>query len=215
MQATRTIPEAEAPGIVSLCAVRVLFSDAVVAQPGVEHLFLVEDVAAVDQDVVAHEREQLRPVGHPELFPLRDECDGIGALCSFVHRTCVMHPFVADPAAGFLHRHGVVDPNRGARLTQQVDHHQCRRFAHVVRFGLEREAPYRDGFSVQVAQCPLQFAEHKFEAIRDSLSDAVCRKYDEAETYHDGKWVMFEPTNTDEFDDYIKLLAMKRKPNRK
>ena len=55
----------------------------------------------------------------------------------------------------------------------------------------------------------------KFEAIRGSLSDAVCRKYDEAETYHDGKWVMFEPTNTDEFDDYIKLLAMKRKPNRK
>lgn len=55
----------------------------------------------------------------------------------------------------------------------------------------------------------------KFEAIRGSLSDAVCRKYDEAEIYHDGKWVMFEPVNTDEFDDYIKLLAMKRKPNRK
>lgn len=28
-------------------------------------------------------------------------------------------------------------------------------------------------------------------------------------------WVMFEPTNTDEFDDYIKMLAIKRKPNRK
>ena len=55
----------------------------------------------------------------------------------------------------------------------------------------------------------------KFEAIRGSLSDAVCRKYDEAEIYHDGKWVMFEPANTDEFDDYIKLLAIKRKPNRK
>ncbi len=55
----------------------------------------------------------------------------------------------------------------------------------------------------------------KFEDIRSTLSDDVCRQYDEAETYHDGKWVMFEPTNTSEFADYMKLLAIKRKPNRK
>lgn len=55
----------------------------------------------------------------------------------------------------------------------------------------------------------------KFEDIRSTLSAAVCRQFDEAETYHDGKWVMFKPTNTAEFDDYIKLLAIKRKPNRK
>ena len=55
----------------------------------------------------------------------------------------------------------------------------------------------------------------KFEAIRDDFSDTVCRRYDEATTYHDGKWIMFEPTNTAEFDDYMKLLAIKRKPNRK
>ena len=55
----------------------------------------------------------------------------------------------------------------------------------------------------------------KFEEIRDTLSDAVCRQYDEAKTYHDGKWVMFEPTDTAEFDDYTKMLAIKRKPNRK
>ena len=55
----------------------------------------------------------------------------------------------------------------------------------------------------------------KFEKIRDTLSDAVCRQYDEAKAYHDGKWVMFEPTDTAEFDDYIKMLAIKRKPNRK
>ena len=55
----------------------------------------------------------------------------------------------------------------------------------------------------------------KFEDIRDTLSNAVCRQYDEAKTYHDGKWVMFEPTDTVEFDDYIKMLAIKRKPNRK
>ena len=51
----------------------------------------------------------------------------------------------------------------------------------------------------------------RFEDIRHTLSDAVCRQYDEAKTYHDGKWVMFEPTNTDEFDDYMKLLGKKKK----
>lgn len=55
----------------------------------------------------------------------------------------------------------------------------------------------------------------KFEDIRDTLSTAVCRQYDEAKIYHDGKWVMFEPTNTVEFDDYLKLLSLKRRPNRK
>lgn len=55
----------------------------------------------------------------------------------------------------------------------------------------------------------------KFEDIRSTLSGNVCRQYDKAETYYDGKWVMFEPTDTAEFDDYIKLLSIKRKPNRK
>ena len=55
----------------------------------------------------------------------------------------------------------------------------------------------------------------KFEDIRGTLSEAVCRQYDEAKTYRDGKWVMFELASTAEFDDYMKLLAVKRKPNRK
>lgn len=49
----------------------------------------------------------------------------------------------------------------------------------------------------------------KVEAIRSTLSSAVCKKYDEATTYHDGKWVMFEPTDQSQFDDYMKLLAVK------
>ena len=54
----------------------------------------------------------------------------------------------------------------------------------------------------------------KVEAIRSTLSPVVYKKYKEAETYHDGKWVMFEPTDQSEFDDYRKLLAIKRRPNR-
>ena len=54
----------------------------------------------------------------------------------------------------------------------------------------------------------------KVEAIRSTLSSAVCKKYDEARTYHDGKWVMFELTDRSNFEDYMKLLAVKIKPNR-
>ena len=39
--------------------------------------------------------------------------------------------------------------------------------------------------------------------------------YDEAKTYRDGKWIMFEPTDTLMFQDFIKLLGIKRKPNKK
>ena len=54
----------------------------------------------------------------------------------------------------------------------------------------------------------------KIEDIRSTLSEPVCRRFDEAKIYHDGKWVMFEPIDTSEFDDYMKLLA-KKKPNRR
>ena len=54
----------------------------------------------------------------------------------------------------------------------------------------------------------------KVEVLRNTLSPAVCKKFDEAETYHDGKWVMFEPADKFEFDDNLKLLAVKRRPNR-
>lgn len=55
----------------------------------------------------------------------------------------------------------------------------------------------------------------KFEAERDNYSEEVQRIYEETKTYHDGKWLMFEPTDTALFDDFIKLLGIKRKPNRK
>lgn len=55
----------------------------------------------------------------------------------------------------------------------------------------------------------------KFEAERNNYSEQVQKIYDEAQTYHDGKWVMFEPTDTSMFHDLIKVLGIKRKPNRK
>ena len=55
----------------------------------------------------------------------------------------------------------------------------------------------------------------KFEADRQNYSGEVQRVYDEATTYHDGKWVMFPLEDSSMFDDFTRLLAIKRKPNAK
>ena len=55
----------------------------------------------------------------------------------------------------------------------------------------------------------------EFEKDRENYSKEVQRIYDETQTYHDGKWMMFEPVDTSLFDDFIRLLRIKRKPNRK
>ncbi|MDE5897306.1 MAG: DUF3788 domain-containing protein [Clostridia bacterium] len=55
----------------------------------------------------------------------------------------------------------------------------------------------------------------KFEADKETYSKEVQKIYDNTHTYHDGKWIMFEPTDTSLFHDFIRLLSVKRKPNRK
>ncbi len=55
----------------------------------------------------------------------------------------------------------------------------------------------------------------KFEAARNNYSEFVQKIYDETKTYHDGKWLMFEPIDTSLFGDFVQILAIKRKPNRK
>lgn len=54
----------------------------------------------------------------------------------------------------------------------------------------------------------------KFEADRENYGEEVQEIYDKAQTYHDGKWIMFELADTSLFNDFIKLLSIKRKPNR-
>lgn len=55
----------------------------------------------------------------------------------------------------------------------------------------------------------------KFEAQREFLSEETQIVYDKATTYHDGKWMMFELTDTHLFDDIEHLLLIKRNPNKK
>ncbi|WP_430383866.1 DUF3788 family protein [Anoxynatronum buryatiense] len=40
-------------------------------------------------------------------------------------------------------------------------------------------------------------------------------KHENNFTYHDGKWMMFELTDTSLFPEIEKLLQIKRKPNKK
>ena len=55
---------------------------------------------------------------------------------------------------------------------------------------------------------------NKFERDRSNYTKEVQTIYDKTHTYHDGKWIMFKPTDTSLFNDFVALLSIKRKPNR-
>ena len=55
----------------------------------------------------------------------------------------------------------------------------------------------------------------KVEEIRNELSFDILETYDNAQTFHDGKWVMFNITDYSMIKDFKKLLFIKKKPNRK
>lgn len=55
----------------------------------------------------------------------------------------------------------------------------------------------------------------KFEKDREFYSKEVQKIYDEAKPYGGGAWLIFDPVDVSLFDDYIKLLGIKMKSNRK
>ncbi len=55
----------------------------------------------------------------------------------------------------------------------------------------------------------------KFETQRQSFSEEMQKIYDDATTYHDGKWMMLELKGPQLFKDIETLLLIKRKPNKK
>lgn len=55
----------------------------------------------------------------------------------------------------------------------------------------------------------------RFELERQNFSPRILELYDTSTTYHDGKWIMFPADDRSLFDDYINLLRIKRRPNRK
>lgn len=55
----------------------------------------------------------------------------------------------------------------------------------------------------------------KVEEIKNELSSDILETYDNAQIFHDGKWVMFNITDYSMIEDFKKLLFIKKKPNRK
>lgn len=53
-----------------------------------------------------------------------------------------------------------------------------------------------------------------FESRRNDFSAGVGEYYDEATTYHDGKWIMIDVTDDSILPDIPPLLEIKRKPKR-
>lgn len=54
----------------------------------------------------------------------------------------------------------------------------------------------------------------KLENIYNSLSKSVQSNYDQAKTYHDGKWLLFDINSSTIIEDIVKLLEIKRKPKK-
>lgn len=55
----------------------------------------------------------------------------------------------------------------------------------------------------------------RFEETRALYSGPVQARYDAATTYHDGKWVMFPLEEGAYNEDWMRLLGIKRRPDRK
>ena len=55
----------------------------------------------------------------------------------------------------------------------------------------------------------------KLEAARADYSPALMALYDATQTYHDGKWLWVPLDDTLRPEDAARLLAVKRRPNRK
>ena len=72
----------------------------------------------------------------------------------------------------------------------------------------------RDGYFVAYTVFG-KVEREKFDEQREAFDNVICKEYDEAHTYHDGKWLSFEVHDETLIDDIILLLHMKRKPNRK
>jgi len=60
-----------------------------------------------------------------------------------------------------------------------------------------------------------ELERNNFELMRNDLNDTIAKEYDAAQTLRDGKWIAFEVHDDSLIDDLIKLVQVKRKPNRK
>lgn len=54
-----------------------------------------------------------------------------------------------------------------------------------------------------------------FEARRDEFSKDILNYYNDAKTYHDGKWIFIDVKEPAQLEEVKRLIQIKKKPNRK
>ena len=55
----------------------------------------------------------------------------------------------------------------------------------------------------------------QFEAVREDFSPWILKVYDDAQTYHDGKWMFIDVNEPERLAEIKRLILIKKKPNRK
>ena len=70
--------------------------------------------------------------------------------------------------------------------------------------------PERNAFKLQITFGAKE--REKVEALRDQISPMTLKAYDNAKTYHDGKWLLLTVDNHVILDDVRMLLSVKRRP---
>ena len=70
--------------------------------------------------------------------------------------------------------------------------------------------PEKDRFALLIVFGAIE--REKVKEIRDSLSKYTQKEYDNAKTYHDGKWVLLTINSNEVIKDVMNLLVIKRKP---
>lgn len=73
--------------------------------------------------------------------------------------------------------------------------------------------PERDGFAIVIVFGAKE--RERFADIRATLSQRAQNEYDAAKTYHDGKWLRLQISDTQTLKDVEKLLTIKRRPRPK
>jgi len=54
-----------------------------------------------------------------------------------------------------------------------------------------------------------------FETVQDTFAPEIRQVYQDSRTYHDGKWMHFAVRDGSLLEEYIRLMHIKKKPNRK
>ena len=73
--------------------------------------------------------------------------------------------------------------------------------------------PEKNRFAIQIVFGAKE--REKVESIRSSISEATLAEYDQAKTYHDGKWLYLSVDSDTVINDVELLLSTKRKPKGK